>query len=191
MCGGDLAVDRIYRDGEAFEVGGRTLRAVQTRGHTRGHCALFEEASGVLFCGDAVQGHGIPASSGTSAFAPLYEDVDDALGGLERLRALPFTLLCGAHFFPLDREAGMRMLDDSIAFIHETDALVRELVAEARAPLSVLEVATAIGRGTGTNPPSRCRRSTPRTRTSSTSPGQGSWSRASSRPPTTQGVEAR
>jgi glyoxylase-like metal-dependent hydrolase (beta-lactamase superfamily II) len=153
MCGGDLAVDRILRDGDVFENGGRSLRVVQTRGHTRGHCAMFEEATGVLFSGDAVQGHGIAASSGTSAYAPLYEDVDDCVRGLERLRALPFTLLCGAHFPPLDREAGLALLDDSIAFVHETDALVRGMLADAREPLSVPDVAAAIGRGTGTNPP--------------------------------------
>jgi glyoxylase-like metal-dependent hydrolase (beta-lactamase superfamily II) len=153
MCGGDLAVDLILRDGDVFESGGRSLRVVQTRGHTRGHCALFEERTGVLFSGDSVQGHGIAASSGTSAYAPLYEDVDDCLRGLERMRALPFELLCGAHFPPLDRAAGLALLDDSIAFVHETDAMVRELVANAREPLSVTDVAAAIGRGTGTNPP--------------------------------------
>jgi glyoxylase-like metal-dependent hydrolase (beta-lactamase superfamily II) len=153
MCGGDLPVDRILRDGEVFEAAGRTLTVVQTRGHTRGHCALFEEATGVLLCGDAVQGHGIEASSGTSAFAPLYEDVDDAIAGLERLKALPFTLLAGAHFYPLEREAGLKLLDDSIAFIHETDQLVRRLVSVANGPISIPDVATAIGRTTGTVPP--------------------------------------
>jgi glyoxylase-like metal-dependent hydrolase (beta-lactamase superfamily II) len=153
MCGGDLAVDRILRDGDVFEAGGRSLRVVLTRGHTRGHCALFEEATGVLFSGDSVQGRGIGASSGTSAFAPLYEDVDDCLRGLERLRALPFTLLCGAHFAPLDRAAGLALLDESIAFVHDTDALVRGLLADATEPLSVPDVAAAIGRVTGTNPP--------------------------------------
>lgn len=153
MCGGDLAVDLILRDGDVFESGGRSLRVVQTRGHTRGHCALFEEATGVLFTGDSVQGHGIAASSGTSAFAPLYEDVDDCLEGLERLRALPFTVLCGAHLAPLGRAEGLALIDASTAFVHETDTLVRELVAHAREPLSVPDVAAAIGRVTGTNPP--------------------------------------
>jgi hydroxyacylglutathione hydrolase len=153
MCGGDLAVDRILRDGELFAAGGFGLRVVQTRGHTRGHCAYFEERTGVLFCGDAVQGHGITTSSGTSVYAPLYDDVDDYVRGLERLRALPFTLLCGAHFAPLDREAGLAFLDDSIAFVHETDALVRDMLSRARAPLSVPDVAAAIGRAVGTKPP--------------------------------------
>jgi glyoxylase-like metal-dependent hydrolase (beta-lactamase superfamily II) len=153
MCGGDLPVDRILRDGDVFESGGRSLRVVRTRGHTRGHCAYLEERTGVLFSGDAVQGHGIAASSGTSVFAPLYDDVDDCLAGLGRLRALPFSLVCGAHFAPLERAAGLALLDDSIAFVHETDALVRRMLAEAGEPLSVPEVAAAIGKVAGTSPP--------------------------------------
>ena len=131
MCGGDLPVDLILRDGDVFEAGGRSLEVVRTRGHTRGHCAYFERATGVLFSGDSVQGHGIPSSSGATVFAPLYDDVDDCLEGLRRLRALPFTLLCGAHFAPLEREAGLALIDDSIAFVGETDAQVRELLANA------------------------------------------------------------
>jgi glyoxylase-like metal-dependent hydrolase (beta-lactamase superfamily II) len=153
MCGGDLPVDLILRDGDVFEAGGRSLEVVRTRGHTRGHCAYFERATGVLFSGDSVQGHGIPSSSGATVFAPLYDDVDDCLEGLRRLRALPFTLLCGAHFAPMDRGAGLAVIDDSIAFVGETDEQVRELLADAAGPVSTTDVAAAIGRRAGTNPP--------------------------------------
>ena len=153
MCGGDLAVDRILRDGEVFELGDRKLEVVQTRGHTRGHCALFERETGLLFCGDDVQGYGIPASSGTSVFAPLYDDVDDYLAGLDRLRALPFTLLCPAHHLPLDRNAGLELIDRSVGFVNEVDEVVRELLQSGRAPLTTAEVATTVGELYGTNPP--------------------------------------
>jgi glyoxylase-like metal-dependent hydrolase (beta-lactamase superfamily II) len=153
MCGGDLPVDLILRDGDVFEAGGRSLEVVRTRGHTRGHCAYFERATGVPFSGDSVQGHGIPSSSGATVFAPLYDDVDDCLEGLRRLRALPFTLLCGAHFAPMDREAGLAVIDDSIAFVGETDAQVRELLASADGPVSTNDVAAAIGNRAGTKPP--------------------------------------
>ncbi|HEY3614217.1 MAG TPA: MBL fold metallo-hydrolase [Gaiellales bacterium] len=153
MCGGDLPVDLVLRDGDVFEAGGRSLEVVRTRGHTRGHCAYFERATGVLFSGDAVQGHGIPSSSGATVFAPLYDDVDDCLAGLRRLRALPFALLCGAHFAPLERDAGLAVIDDSIAFVHETDAQVRELLAAARGPVATTDIAAAIGQRAGTKPP--------------------------------------
>jgi glyoxylase-like metal-dependent hydrolase (beta-lactamase superfamily II) len=153
MCGGDLAVDRILRDGEVFELRVRKLEVVQTRGHTRGHCALFERETGLLFCGDEVQGYGTPASSGTSVFAPLYDDVDDYLGGLERLRELPFTMLCPAHHLPVDRAAGLDLIDRSIDFVDEVDRIVRELASSGGAPMTTIQVATAVGELCGTNPP--------------------------------------
>ncbi len=153
MCGGDLPVDHILRDGEVFELGDRRLEVVQTRGHTRGHCALFEREAGVLFCGDDTQGYGIPASSGSSVFAPLYDDVDDYLQGLARLRALPFTILCPAHKPPLDGEAGLAWIDESIRFVHDADELVRGLIERADEPLPPARVAEEIGRFVGTNPP--------------------------------------
>jgi hydroxyacylglutathione hydrolase len=153
MCGGDLQVDHILRDGDIFELGDRRLEVVQTRGHTRGHCALFESETGVLFSGDSTQGYGISASSGTSVFAPLYDDVDDYLHGLERLRALPFTLLCPAHKPPLDGDAGRAWIDESIRFVGDADQLVRGLIERADGPLTAVRVATEIGRLVGTNPP--------------------------------------
>lgn len=153
MCGGNLEVDRILRDGDVFELGGRSLEVVQTRGHTRGHCALFERHTGLLFCGDDVQVRGTPTSSGTSVFAPLYDDVDDYLTGLERLHALPFELLCPSHHAPAGRDQGHELIDESIAFVHEVDALVRSLLAGTSAPFSTAEVAAAVGELCGTDPP--------------------------------------
>lgn len=153
MCGGDLPVDRILRDGQVFELDGRALEVVLTRGHTRGHCALFERETGVLFCGDAVQGYGLPASSGSSVFAPLYDDVEDCLTGLDRLRELPFSTLCPAHHPPVGRDEGLALIERSIAFVHEVDGVVRAVVERASAPVTLADVATAVGRLCGTDPP--------------------------------------
>jgi glyoxylase-like metal-dependent hydrolase (beta-lactamase superfamily II) len=153
MCGGDLPVDRILRDGETFELGERRLEVVLTRGHTRGHCALFERATGLLFSGDVVQVYGIRSSSGKSVFAPLYDDVDDYVHGLERLRALPFTKLCPAHFLPVDRDEGLELIERSIAFTEEMDRLVADQLARADGPLTTADVATEVGKFCGTDPP--------------------------------------
>jgi glyoxylase-like metal-dependent hydrolase (beta-lactamase superfamily II) len=153
MCGGDLAVDRILRDGDTFELGDRKLEVVLTRGHTRGHCAFFERETGLLFSGDQVQGYGLGTSSGTSVFAPLYDDVDDYVHGLERLRALPFAKLCPAHLLPLERPEALELIDRSIAFTREMDRLVTDLLAAADGPVTTADVATAIGEFCGTNPP--------------------------------------
>ena len=152
MCGGDLPVDLILRDGDTFELGDRKLEVVLTRGHTRGHSAFFERESGLLFSGDMTQGYGLSSSSGKSVFAPLYDDVGDYVHGLERLRALPFTKLCPAHLLPMDRDQGLELIDRSISFTDEMDRLVAELFADAGRPLTTAEVATAVGEFCGMTP---------------------------------------
>jgi glyoxylase-like metal-dependent hydrolase (beta-lactamase superfamily II) len=153
MCGGDLPVDLILRDGDSFELGDRKLEVVLTRGHTRGHCAFFERDTGLLLSGDLTQGYGLSSSSGRSVFAPLYDDVDDYVRGLERLRELPFTKLCPAHLLPLDRDEGLELIDRSIAFTDEMDRLVAGLLAGADRPLTTVEVATAVAEFCGMTPP--------------------------------------
>jgi glyoxylase-like metal-dependent hydrolase (beta-lactamase superfamily II) len=114
---------------------------------------LFERETGLLFSGDLVQAYGVPTSSGRSVYAPLYDDVDDYLQGLERLRVLPFSKLCPAHVLPLDRDEALELIDRSIAFTVEMDTLVADLLARADRPLSTADVATAVGEFCGTNPP--------------------------------------
>ncbi len=46
-------VTRVLRDGDTIDLGGRTLRVIDTPGHSPGHVAYLDEASGALFTGDA------------------------------------------------------------------------------------------------------------------------------------------
>jgi glyoxylase-like metal-dependent hydrolase (beta-lactamase superfamily II) len=50
--------ERPLRDGELFEGGAVTIRAVHTPGHTADHVAFLIEAEAMLFTGDAVLGRG-------------------------------------------------------------------------------------------------------------------------------------
>ncbi len=85
LCVPEPRVDLLLRDGDTVAVGSRELTVIETRGHTWGHCAYFDAASGALFTGDAVQGHGVPSCDGQSVFAPLYLDVAETRWGLRRL----------------------------------------------------------------------------------------------------------
>lgn len=130
LCVPEPRVDDLLRDGDVVEVGGRRLRVVETRGHTWGHCAYFEEATGFLFTGDAVQGRGILSSDGGTSICPMYVNVVEMRAGLRRLRDLPFTMLCPAHAEPVAHGPGLALLDRSLAFIDEVEVLARELVIE-------------------------------------------------------------
>lgn len=153
MCVPEPRVEVLLRDNDRVGVGSRMLRVIETRGHTWGHCAYLDEASGTLFTGDAVQGHGVRSSDGSDVFAPLYVDVDEARWGLRRLLEQPFERLCPAHVPPMGREAGIALLQDSLAFIDEVEAIARSLVSEASpGALTTRQLVEAIGELTGTNP---------------------------------------
>lgn len=130
LCVPEPRVDELLRDSDVVEVGARRLRVVETRGHTWGHCAYFEEATGYLFTGDAVQGRGILSSDADTYFCPMYLNVVEMRAGLRRLRDLPFTMICPAHAEPVEREQGLVLLDRSLDFIDDVDALARELISE-------------------------------------------------------------
>ncbi len=152
LCTPEPRVDVLVRDGDELYVGGRALEAIETRGHTWGHCAYLDRRTGTLFTGDAVQGHGVRSCDGRSVFAPLYLDVPEARAGLERLLEAPFATLCPAHAPPCDREAGLELLRDSLKFIDEADEIARELV-ERRGPVKTRELAVRLGELVGTDPP--------------------------------------
>jgi len=153
MCVPEPRVDILLRDGDIVEVGSRHLEVVETRGHTWGHCAFYDPASGALFTGDAVQGHGVRSCDGSTVFAPLYLDVADARAGLHRLLTHPFELLCPAHVAPMERAEGLAFLRDSLTFIDEVEEIARRLVASvAPDPVTTRQLVEAIAVLTGTTP---------------------------------------
>lgn len=154
LCVPEPRVDMVLRDEDTFAVGSRELTVIETRGHTWGHCAYFDAASGALFTGDAVQGHGVPSCDGQTVFAPLYLNVAEARQGLRRLLDVPFRTLCPAHVPAMPRDEGLAFLHDSLSFIDTADQIARDLVsASGTAPLSTRELAVRLGEAVGTKPP--------------------------------------
>ena len=85
-------VDRTLADGDSFRVGGLTVRAVHTPGHTAGHNCYWVEERGVLFTGDNVLG------VGTSAIGPPPRgDMEQYLQSLVRMRKLQASLFAPGH----------------------------------------------------------------------------------------------
>lgn len=78
-----------------IEVGDRTLVAVPTPGHTRGHVVFVDEQAGVLFAGDHVLPHITPSIGFESAPAQL--PLGDYLDSLNLLRTYPDLRLLPAH----------------------------------------------------------------------------------------------
>ena len=80
----DAAPDRQLADGDVFEVGGATLKAIHTPGHSPGSTCFYLESEGTVFTGDTLFNGG-PGATGRS-----YSDYPTILASIrERLLTLP------------------------------------------------------------------------------------------------------
>ena len=88
----ETPIDVTMEDGDTFKVGGLTVRAVHTPGHTAGHnCYLVEETM-QLFTGDNILG------VGTSAIGPPPSgNMGDYIESLKRMRELEAKLFAPGH----------------------------------------------------------------------------------------------
>lgn len=144
MCGPNARVDILLRDGDHLSVGTHELEVIITGGHSPAHLVLLDLETRVLFTFDFVQGHGTARLDGPTLLAPLYCDRRQYLSGLLRLLEEDFELLAPSHGKVLDKREGRRHIEDSIAFVHELDQYVLNLLTEEGA-ISTREVASRIG----------------------------------------------
>jgi glyoxylase-like metal-dependent hydrolase (beta-lactamase superfamily II) len=80
----DAHPDRELADGDVFEVGGATLKAIHTPGHSPGSTCFYLESEGTVFTGDTMFNGG-PGATGRS-----YSDYPTILASIrERLLTLP------------------------------------------------------------------------------------------------------
>ena len=85
-------IDIPMEDGDTVKVGGLTVRAVHTPGHTAGHNCYWVEETKTLFTGDNVLG------VGTSAIGPPPRgDMQAYLDSLLRMEELKATLFAPGH----------------------------------------------------------------------------------------------
>ncbi|HUE88160.1 MAG TPA: MBL fold metallo-hydrolase [Vicinamibacterales bacterium] len=64
----------VFEDGDRFDVGGATVRAIHLPGHTRGHSGFLVEPDGVMFLADI----------DLTGFGPYYGDAWSSLDDFER-----------------------------------------------------------------------------------------------------------
>jgi glyoxylase-like metal-dependent hydrolase (beta-lactamase superfamily II) len=98
----------VLRDGDVVDCGDRAFEVIHLPGHTPGSIGLWEAASGTLFSGDAVYD------------GPLLDqldgsDVDAYVATMERLRALPVTVVHGGHEPSFGRDRLVELCDAYLA----------------------------------------------------------------------------
>jgi glyoxylase-like metal-dependent hydrolase (beta-lactamase superfamily II) len=138
------AVTDVVAPGDKIELGGLTVSIVDAAGHSPGHIAIYEEATRLLFTGDSVQGAGIPHVGIERQLPPLYEDVDEYLRTITRMRALDPDGVLSAHHAPAIGEAGTALLDESKRFAERNAELVLEILRARTQPATTSEIAETL-----------------------------------------------
>jgi len=87
--------DQWLTDGTDLDLRSRTLRAVHTPGHTRGHVVFHDPAARIMFAGDHVLPHITPSIGFEAAHHRM--GLRDYLSSLRRMLALPDARLLPAH----------------------------------------------------------------------------------------------
>ena len=87
--------DEWIANGQSFDLGTRTLEAIATPGHTRGHVVFADRAAGVLFAGDHILPQITPSIGFEAAPPPL--PLHDFLESLLLVRQMPDLTLLPAH----------------------------------------------------------------------------------------------
>ena len=92
-------------EGDVVDLGDRILRVVQLPGHSPGSVALWEEATGTIFTGDALY-------DGT-LYDHLYHSVPEQLcDSLLRLKYLPIKTVHAGHFKSFSGNRMKTIIDD-------------------------------------------------------------------------------
>lgn len=96
---------RLLEDGDTIDLGGRTIQALHTPGHSPGHLCFWEPERGYLFAGDLIY-------KGTLYANYPSTNPERYLASLEKIAALPVQrLFPGHHSLDIHPEIAVRMRD--------------------------------------------------------------------------------
>jgi len=145
-------VDRRLDGGEQIDLGDRALEILHVPGHTPGHLAVHDPATGVLAISDAILGDAVPLRDGSPSFPPTYRFVGAYLATIERVRALAPAQLATAHYGVLGDPQIGRFLDTSRDFAGHLRAAVLDAVAASPGGISLVDLLVTLNPSVGTWP---------------------------------------
>lgn len=119
-----------------IEIGWRTLRVLETPGHTQGHIVLSSEAEELMFTGDQILPHITPSIGFESV--PQEQPLVSFLDSLGRVRKLPDARLLPAHG-PADARVHARI--DELVVHHENRLGATRAAVEGLRSATTFEVA--------------------------------------------------
>lgn len=103
---------RLLDEGDVVDLGDRAFTVLHLPGHSPDSIGLYDEANGVLFSGDAV--YDGPLIDGNTD-----SDVEAYATTMERLRALPVTVVHGGHDPSFGRDRLVELCDEYLARVRK------------------------------------------------------------------------
>lgn len=100
--------DRILEAGDIVDLGDRAFDVIHTPGHSPGGIGLFERKTGIFLSGDIIY-------DGPLIDDAYHSDVPTYVETLERLRALPVSVVHGGHFPSFGPVRYHQLIDDYVA----------------------------------------------------------------------------
>ena len=130
--------DRWLADGAVIDLPSRSLRAIHTPGHTRGHVVFHDEAGGLLFAGD----HVLPHITPSIGFQPAItrQALSQYLGSLRLMLTLPDSRLLPAHG-PVSESTHARVTE---LLAHHEVRLGQTLEVASPGPVTALAAAAGL-----------------------------------------------
>ena len=95
-------------NGDIIDLGDRAFHVLHLPGHSPGSCAVYEDATGLLFSGDIIL-------DGNLLDDLYHSSPDDFIGSMERLKELPVTTVHAGHHESFGRDRMIEIADDYIA----------------------------------------------------------------------------
>jgi glyoxylase-like metal-dependent hydrolase (beta-lactamase superfamily II) len=137
---------RVLEDGDRLDLGGRSLQAIETPGHARHHHAFKDDATGIVFVGDAL-GVRLPDIGVFRPATPPPEfDLEVAVESIDRIRRSGAGELWLTHYGSQGLGPKGCSVDEACDRGAESLRTWAEWVRSARAETSDLDTAAAMVR---------------------------------------------
>jgi len=138
LCGGGVRLDGLLEKDDKIEIGPAVWKVLHVPGHSPGHIALWDAASGTLLLSDAVLGLGIPGIDNGISMPPTHQFIVDYIETITHLELLPVKLALTGHWPPLNAVEFRQLLADSRFCVERDLAFVRAELAESPRGFEVL-----------------------------------------------------
>lgn len=135
---GALSRTEFIDFGEHVQIGDLNLKFIDARGHDPHHGAFFERDRGWLFSGDVILA--VP----TPICRAMGDDLGAYRGSIERLAALPSTLLLPGHGLHRRRTLEQpfeKLFGRSRQYVNDFRDLTKHTLSQARGPIDLYELA--------------------------------------------------